>query len=208
MAFCNHCGKQVPDNAAFCPECGGRLTPAAPNSAYNGNAAPQQPRVQVQPTQPYSAPYTPPQTQPMNYYKFVIWIQLFLAALSGAVHGLGLLFGFWYELVSNINAQWYYLFFPAMHVVDILFGLAYIALAVGAVYTRQEMAHFKKNAPDLYYLFLIASAVLSFLYTVLQGIICATASAIPGAVGSLITSIVILVLCHIYFEKRRSQFCN
>ena len=216
MTFCNHCGKPVPDNAAFCPGCGSRLTPAAPNGAYNSNAQ-QQPRVQVPqvqtpPTQQYNAPpapdFTKPQALPMNYYKFAIWVQLFLGALVYAVQGLGLLFGFWYEAVSGINAQWFYLFFPAMHIVDILFGLLYLAMAVGAVYTRQQMAHFKKNGPDLYYLFLIAGMVLSFLYAVLQGIICSTGSGISSAIGSLVGSGVVLVLCRIYFEKRRSMFCN
>lgn len=102
MTFCNHCGKPVPDNAAFCPGCGSRLTPAAPNGAYNSNAQ-QQPRVQVPqvqtpPTQQYNAPpapdFTKPQALPMNYYKFAIWVQLFLGALVYAVQGLGLLFGF------------------------------------------------------------------------------------------------------------------
>lgn len=216
MTFCNHCGKPVPDNAAFCPGCGSRLTPAAPNAAYNSNAQ-QQPRVQVPqvqtpPTQQYNAPpapdFTKPQALPMNYYKFAIWVQLFLGALVYAVQGLGLLFGFWYEAVSGINAQWFYLFFPAMHIVDILFGLLYLAMAVGAVYTRQQMAHFKKNGPDLYYLFLIAGMVLSFLYAVLQGIICSTGSGISSEIGSLVGSGVVLVLCRIYFEKRRSMFCN
>lgn len=216
MTFCNHCGKPVPDNAAFCPGCGSRLTPAAPNGAYNSNAQ-QQPRVQVPqvqtpPTQQYNAPpapdFTKPQVLPMNYYKFAIWVQLFLGALVYAVQGLGLLFGFWYEAVSGINAQWFYLFFPAMHIVDILFGLLYLAMAVGAVYTRQQMAHFKKNGPDLYYLFLIAGMVLSFLYAVLQGIICSTGSGISSAIGSLVGSGVVLVLCRIFFEKRRSMFCN
>ena len=216
MTFCNHCGKPVPDNAAFCPGCGSRLTPAAPNGAYNSNAQ-QQPRVQVPqvqtpPTQQYNAPpapdFTKPQALPMNYYKFAIWVQLFLGALVYAVQGLGLLFGFWYEAVSGINAQWFYLFFPAMHIVDILFGLLYLAMAVGAVYTRQQMAHFKKNGPDLYYLVLIAGMVLSFLYAVLQGIICSTGSGISSAIGLLVGSGVVLVLCRIYFEKRRSMFCN
>lgn len=216
MTFCNHCGKPVPDNAAFCPGCGSRLPPAAPNGAYNSNAQ-QQPRVQVPqvqtpPTQQYNAPpapdFTKPQALPMNYYKFAIWVQLFLGALVYAVQGLGLLFGFWYEAVSGINAQWFYLFFPAMHIVDILFGLLYLAMAVGAVYTRQQMAHFKKNGPDLYYLFLIAGMVLSFLYAVLQGIICSTGSGISSVIGSLVGSGVMLVLCRIYFEKRRSMFCN
>ncbi len=172
----------------------------------------QVPQVQTPPTQQYNAPpapdFTKPQALPMNYYKFAIWVQLFLGALVYAVQGLGLLFGFWYEAVSGINAQWFYLFFPAMHIVDILFGLLYLAMAVGAVYTRQQMAHFKKNGPDLYYLFLIAGMVLSFLYAVLQGIICSTGSGISSAIGSLVGSGVVLVLCRIYFEKRRSMFCN
>ena len=214
MTFCNHCGKPVPDNAAFCPGCGSRLTPAAPNGAYNSNAQ-QQPRVQVPqvqtpPTQQYNAPpapdFTKPQALPMNYYKFAIWVQLFLGALVYAVQGLGLLFGFWYEAVSGINAQWFYLFFPAMHIVDILFGLLYLAMAVGAVYTRQQMAHFKKNGPDLYYLFLIAGMVLSFLYAVLQGIICSTGAAFP--VRSARWSAAALCWCCAAFTLKSAAACS
>ena len=41
-----------------------------------------------------------------------------------------------------------------------------------------------------------------------QGIICSTGSGISSAIGSLVGSGVVLVLCRIYFEKRRSMFCN
>lgn len=212
MAFCNKCGKQIPEGAAFCPSCGNRMETAAPGGAGNYNTAPQPPRV-VPPVNGPADPqpgmgYTAPQTQPMNYYKFVIWVQMFLAVLVGVVQGLGMLFGFWYDMTAQISAQWFYMFYPAMHIVDVLFGLAYLALAAGAFYTRQQLAQFRKNGPDLYYLFIIAGTVLGFLYTVLQGIVCATAAGLLSAIVQAAAKVVLLVLCRIYFEKRRHLFCN
>ena len=124
------------------------------------------------------------------------------------VQGLGMLFGFWYDMTAQVSAQWFYMFYPAMHIVDVLFGLAYLALAAGAFYTRQQLAQFRKNGPDLYYLFIIAATVLGFLYTVLQGIVCATAAGLLAAIVEVVVKVVLLVLCRMYFEKRRHLFCN
>lgn len=49
--FCSNCGKQIPDNSAFCPNCG---------TAFS---QPQQPQYN-QPQQPQYPPQYPPQYQP------------------------------------------------------------------------------------------------------------------------------------------------
>ena len=206
MAFCDKCGKQIPDGAAFCPGCGNRITPAAPGS----DAAPQPPRVTppvtyTTPAQPDNTGYTTPaQALPMNFYKFVIWVQMFLAALVSVGNGFQLLTGSVYAQ----GARWIYAFYPALQVVNILFGLIFLAVAAAAIYVRQELAHFKKNAPTLYYLYLIAVAAINFLYAVLTAIILSSLSTIGGGVVGLITNGVMVALCHIYFEKRSALFCN
>ena len=61
MAFCTHCGAQLPDGARFCTSCG---TPtAAPNAPQASGPAPARP-VQPQPVQPQ--PVQPRPTQPVQ----------------------------------------------------------------------------------------------------------------------------------------------
>lgn len=197
MAYCVKCGKPMPDNATFCPSCGARRTAEEPVVAPDSSS--------------YTMPqantcYTAPQIHPMKYYKFVIWVQLFLSAVVGVSQGILLLTGRIYETVSDVSAKLLYAFYPGMHTVNILFGLIYIALAVAAIYVRQQLAHFKTKAPDLYYIYLIAQMAATFLYGVLQNLI--IASGLGSAVPNLIVMIILLVLCRIYFEKRRALFCN
>ena len=197
MAYCVKCGKSMPDNATFCPSCGARRMAEEP--------------VVVPDSSSYTMPqantgYTAPQVHPMKYYKFVIWVQLFLSAVVGVSQGILLLTGRIYETVSDVSAKLLYAFYPGMHTVNILFGLIYIALAVAAIYVRQQLAHFKTKAPDLYYIYLIAQMAATFLYGVLQNLI--IASGLGSAVPNLIVMIILLVLCRIYFEKRRALFCN
>ena len=197
MAYCVKCGKPMPDNATFCPSCGARRTAEEPVVAPDSSS--------------YTMPqantcYTAPQIHPMKYYKFVIWVQLFLSAVVGVSQGILLLTGRIYETVSDVSAELLYAFYPGMHAVNILFGLIYIALAVAAIYVRQQLAHFKTKAPDLYYIYLIAQMAATFLYGVLQNLI--IASGLGSAVPNLIVMIILLVLCRIYFEKRRALFCN
>ena len=197
MAYCVKCGKPMPDNATFCPSCGARRTAEEPVVAPDSSS--------------YTMPqantgYTAPQVHPMKYYKFVIWVQLFLSAVVGVSQGILLLTGRIYETVSDVSAKLLYAFYPGMHTVNILFGLIYIALAVAAIYVRQQLAHFKTKAPDLYYIYLIAQMAATFLYGVLQNLI--IASGLGSAVPNLIVMIILLVLCRIYFEKRRALFCN
>ena len=196
MAYCVKCGKPMPDNATFCPSCGARRMAeepvVVPDSSYTMPQA--------------NTGYTAPQVHPMKYYKFVIWVQLFLGAVGGVSLGILLLTGRIYETVLDASAELIYAFYPGMHAVNILFGLIYIALAVAAIYVRQQLAHFKTKAPDLYYIYLIAQMAVDFLYAVLQNLI--IASGFGSVVPNLIVTIIMLVLCRIYFEKRRALFCN
>ena len=59
MAFCTHCGAQIPDGAKFCTSCG---TPvAAPQAApRTAQAPPQRPAAQAAPIPPAPQPAPPP----------------------------------------------------------------------------------------------------------------------------------------------------
>lgn len=210
MAFCNKCGKQVPDGAAFCPGCGNPMTANTASSA--GGAAPQQPPRVSPPPMGYNnsvttGAYTPPQTLPMNWYKFVIWVQLFLSCAASVITGIAMLFGGHYS-ANGASPQLIYLYYPGLHVVDILFGLLYIAVGVFAIYARQHLAHFQKDGPTLYYLYLIAATVTALVYAILSGIIISNFSTVTSSISTILVNGVMLVLTYMYFEKRKDMFCN
>ena len=60
MAFCSNCGKQLIENAAFCPSCGAKVQYTANTSSQSQAPQPPapvaQPQAQQSPQQPYSQP--------------------------------------------------------------------------------------------------------------------------------------------------------
>lgn len=205
--ICPSCGKPIPDQSKFCPSCGATVQ-GAPG---------QQP-----------VPYNPQPDLPMKWYKFVIWVQLFLAALyalSNAVRFLtGTTFGnktdLYYEMLNGLRAT------------DIVFGLMYVGVIVLAIYVRQQLAGFKKGAPEHYLRFIIiANAVgIAYAFAIIVIVVTTLTDAIPGLsfsdvigmmaddpdvqsgfiqlVVPLIVLIVMYVLNKIYFDKRAHLFVN
>ena len=205
--ICPSCGKPIPDQSKFCPSCGATVQ-GAPG---------QQP-----------VPYNPQPNLPMKWFKFVIWVQLFLAALyalSNAVRFLtGTTFGnktdLYYEMLNGLRAT------------DIVFGLMYVGIIVLAIYVRQQLAGFKKGAPEHYLRFIIiANAVgIAYAFAIIVIVVTTLTDAIPGLsfsdvigmmaddpdvqsgfiqlVVPLIVLIVMYVLNKIYFDKRAHLFVN
>ena len=65
MKFCEHCGCQMPDDSAFCPECGAQA--AAPQSAPAAQPEYTQPEPAPQYVQPPVAPQPPAYPRPPVY---------------------------------------------------------------------------------------------------------------------------------------------
>ena len=71
--FCTNCGKQIPDDSMFCPECGAKvIVPQAPQTpemppAPEAPQAPQNTAVPGYPTNSYEPGYAQPDPNGMNY---------------------------------------------------------------------------------------------------------------------------------------------
>ena len=188
--YCRFCGKQIPDNAKFCPECGADLAPAPsaapPESTPSFPAAPAAPR------------------RGMKWFKFIIYFQLWAGMLVNLVAAGKYFTGAYYEG----NAEMVYRVFPALQPLDIVMGVVCLALAVYAVVVQRALAKFRAKGPMMYYLMYIVNTAATVLYLLIGSIIIGQSAFTAEVAGSIIGSIVMLFVNIPYFNNRKHLFVN
>ena len=218
--FCTKCGNQVPDGQKFCSACGNPMAPAQ-QPQQPQYAQPQQPQFQ-QPQYNQQAQYGQPQfqqpqygqpqyQQPVNnvlamgWFKFLIYFALFAGALLNIVAAITSMTGAQYTAYGQNLSAMVYAMFPGLQGIDIIYGILLIALAGLQIFCRFRLAGYYKNGPKLVTLIYIANVVISLVYLIACVAIVGgldVASVIP----SLIVSIVMAVVNHVYFKKRSHLF--
>lgn len=142
-------------------------------------------------------------TMPMGWYKFIIYVQLFVIAggslISAGLSFTGLSLGSWDEV------RLLYAFIPELRMVMIVTGAIMLGIAVFAIVVRQWLAHYEqKGIIGLYVLrgLIIANNVFGTM--AMTAITHTTVSS--SVVSSCIVSIVLLVIDLLYFGKRKQLF--
>ena len=195
--FCPKCGLEIPDGSKFCTRCGAALLstqqasaqPETGSSAMNHNN---------QPYQPDAMKY------PMNWYKFLIYFALFASAVLNAISGIIYMTGGQYEGYASMV----YAFYGSLKTLDIIMGILCIAVAVFAILTRFSLAKFQVNGPRNLYVLYIVNFCLVLIYAIAIGAITGINVFTASIVANLITSIVMVVVNYIYFNKRKELFVN
>ena len=214
--FCKHCGHQAAEDSVFCPNCGNRLDsaqevpPSQPGSYPNYTPITPPPTSGYQPTGGY---YTPKNTPnfggySMRWYKFLIYFALFASCILNALSGLGLVTG----LIYGDGRELVYLVFGSLRIVDLIIGIAMIALAVFDIVVRQRLAHFQSNGPRSLLMLYVASIVVSLLYLILATAIVGdwllSSDTISQYATNIIIAVVMILVNNLYFKKRASLFVN
>ncbi len=225
--FCKNCGAQISDSTLFCEHCGTQVSTAAPQQPQQPvyqqpvYQQPQQPVYQQpvyqQPQQPVyqSAPQSVSQPAigaelPMKWFKFLIYFSLFAGAVLNLVTGIMAMTGGQYEAVGG-NAELVYRIMPDLQVVDMIYGVALLALAAFAVYVRMRLAGFYENGPKMLTVLYALSLAFSLIYLIAASSILAEkggeidfSSQAPNIAMS-----VAMIVCNItYFNKRSHLFVN
>ena len=198
--YCRFCGKQIPDHAKFCPECGADLTPA-PSAAPPENA-PSVPAAPVPGAAPIGVIETP--QRGMKWFKFIIYFQLWAGMLVNLVTAGKYFTGAYYEG----NAEMVYCVFPALQPLDIVMGVVCLALAVYAVVVQRALAKFRAKGPMMYYLMYIVNTAATVLYLLIGSIIIGQSAFTAEVAGSIIGSLVMLFVNIPYFNNRKHLFVN
>lgn len=143
----------------------------------------------------------------MKWFKFIIWVQLFLNAILNVRQGIIALTGAHYDGAADRV----YRIYENLKIYDTIYGVAVILLAVFAIWTRFKLSEFKKDGPVMYFIFLGANIVLPLIYVIfVAGELSASVGEVlsngPGT--TIIGCLVMLIANIVYFKNRKHLFIN
>lgn len=162
--YCKNCDTPNSDSAKVCASCGAPLPPPV-STSYN-------------PTENVTVP-----DYPMKWFHFMIYFQLFAAAVINLIDGI--------LYIAGINTSLGILCLP--------FGIFGIAMCAYLIYIRFALAGYKKNGLTHYKIYLILITISQTLTSLLSG-------GFSAGIGSLIGNIIYITLITIYFNKRQELF--
>lgn len=205
--FCKNCGNIVGDGEKFCQHCGAPIdqNPSAP-ADQNGT----QPYAQQGSQQIYGQTMQKPLG--MKWFKFIVNFHLIFGVLLPLSYGL-LYFTGNIELTEE---KWDILYsaFPSLKVLNIVFGVLHCLLAAYFVVIRFRMVRFKKNAPLLFVLSIVAQLIfawgwrLTFVTIVQSRIDIHYSDVIPRLIVSSFVLLIYAAANIDYFRKRKFMFAN
>lgn len=141
---------------------------------------------------------------PMKWYKFVIYVQLFLSAIV-SIYNAGTFLSGWHYQGS---ADAVYAAYAGMKALDIAMGIISIGQAGFSIIVRQRLAKFRQEGPRWYLILLGVSAATTILYLFIGSGLVGMYLFDYTTVVEIVGSVVMIVLSKIYFDKRKELFVN
>lgn len=159
--------------------------------------------------QNYSTTPQPPSVyeMPMKWHKFLIYFSLWAGAILNVLTGIGTFTGSIYA-GEGVDPEMIYRVFDGLKTVDMLMGLMVIALAVLLIVARFALAGYKKNGPKLLVIAYAANIALALIYPIMVAAVTGLPFGELFNVTTLISSIAMLVVNKIYYDKRARLFVN
>lgn len=146
---------------------------------------------------------------PMKWFKFLIYFWLFFEATRCVYSSYLFVTGRYLDFNENID-DWY-LTYPNMRTLDIVFGFLLISYAIFCLYTRQKLSKYSRIAPILASHIYLILPLLEFSYFWFGSKIIGidvSEFMIPKFYGKLIICILYVLLHRKYFSKRMHLFRN
>lgn len=226
VKFCTECGARMPEqtdrepNVRFEPAATQPQT-AAPSYTASVDAEPAAPAQEAAPSAPrplYHAPVGAEPVRPvpvqtahvgenlprMGWFKFLINFALWASAVLNVWNGIQMLTG----LTYGSDAELVYAYLPALRIYDIACGVLLLACAAFAIFTRFQLARFRKIGPICLYVLYIAQELISIVYAAVAAALIGDSSVLGETIVSTITVVVMVVINVIYFRKRSHLFVN
>lgn len=144
---------------------------------------------------------------PMKWHKFLIYFSLWAGAVMNVITGITMLTGSVYAS-QGADPEMIYRYYEGLKTVDVIMGLASIVLAVLLIVTRFALAGYKENGPKLLMISYAANIAVALVYPIMAAAVTDLSFGELFDVTTLISSIVMLVVNKIYYDKRAHLFVN
>lgn len=146
----------------------------------------------------------------MAWYKFLIYFSLIAGAILNIIMGLNYITGSVYFIETNgmISAEQVYEHYGIeLQVIDIVYGVLLLALAILGFVLRYKLANYKPDSLKFVMIFYSISAGVPFLYSLLISAITGQSLAVQAMMSLAIG--VTLLFCNIkYFKNRAHLFID
>jgi hypothetical protein len=201
--YCQHCGSNLDENSAFCPNCGASVQQ---NATQTSNFT----QTQQYPPQSYGRPPVNTIQHSMKWFNFLIYFALFASAVLNLFNGIAVFTGSHYG--TNGKADFFYGIVSDLKTLDTFMGLATIALAVFAIYTRFRLSGYRKNGPSMITLLYILTSAVNLIYII--GLYAILPEYIVSELDpysyiiQIIVSAVMIFVNYTYFKKRKKMFVH
>lgn len=211
--ICPNCGKELPDNAKFCENCGTAISQSA-------NETPVEP---PQPTAPVndgvfssSAANTSQSTATSNgqtqdwglKWHNALQVLLILGVLGNLVYAINFLTGSQYAASGVTAEEVYEVYGSGLKTLDTFYGLVCFALAILGGIIVYMLHGFKKMGPTLLLALYAVNFVTSIIYLSVGSSITGINLFDASSAGSLVGSVVMFVANKIYYDHRKHLFVN
>lgn len=175
----------------FCNNCGTQLEEGATFCPSCGSAVAAAPAPQLG----------------LKWAHFLAYFALWAGALINIIVAVTVFTGSLYS-AQGIEAEYVYAVFPGLKPMDMIYGVALLAMAVLGVITAVSILKYKKNAGALVCAMYLVSAIIAFIYLVGASSVIGQFAGTSNNIVSIIVGIVMFFVNRVYFGNRKDIFVN
>ena len=135
----------------------------------------------------------------LKWHKLLIYCGLWMLGIYAIGLGFTAILGHHY----GENKQVFYLLYPNMKLIDVVYGISLILLGTVLIVARFNMAKLLAKGVTQLKICLIAQPIIDFFYLCLAGIVTNITTNPETVIPDLLFSIFWILIIHFYYKKRK-----
>ena len=215
---CKYCDSDLPNRVPVCPFCGAPVEDFHSNAKWNEesdnshnkeslNSKGTENTDNILDSKMMAAKIA---GLDMRWYHLMIFAILFMMFAMYCGKGIVMILGMYNhsELRTTLTNQQLYANFPILRIVDVITGFIYVGVAGFTLITRKELAQFKKGGPMSLVILLVGMMCFPNARQIMLGFATHQIKAVRGIAfaPAFIQNLILLIMNHFYFQKRRFLF--
>ena len=193
MKTCVNCGAEIEEKNNFCPHCGTRC-----------ESSKEIERSVLRPSQNTSESST--NASPMKWHNFLMVIMI-LGGIVTIANGINTMLGSEY-LSNGLDSSKVYSAFPGLKSCDTFYGITMIAIGVFEFIVRSRLNQLRENGPSSLKTLYILSIAANLVYLAWASSTVNINLFNSSNVGSVLGTVLLLIINSIYYSKRSDLFVN